>query len=91
MSVTEKELLAVIYGTKQYRCYLFGRPFVLVTDHSALRWMLKLKDPSAKLTRWALRLSEFQYEVIHRPGKQHIVPDVLSDTWRQFIRRMKNR
>ena len=65
-------------GTKQYRFYLFGRPFTLITDHRALKWMLKLREPSAKLTRWALRLSEFQYKVIHRPGKQHIVPDVLS-------------
>jgi hypothetical protein len=55
-----------------------GRPFTMVTDHRALRWMLILKEPSAKLTRWALRLAEFQYKVIHRPGKQHIVPDVLS-------------
>jgi hypothetical protein len=78
LSVTEKELLAVIFGTKQYRCYLYGRKFTLVTDHRALCWLLKLEDPSAKLTRWALRLSEFEYTVVHRPGKQHRVPDALS-------------
>jgi hypothetical protein len=78
LSVTEKELLAVVFGTKQFRCYLFGRKFTLVTDHRALCWLLKLKDPRAKLTRWALRLSEFEYTVLHRPGKYHCVPDALS-------------
>jgi hypothetical protein len=42
------------------------------------RWLLKLKDTSAKLTRWALRLSEFEYSALHRPGKHHLVPDALS-------------
>jgi hypothetical protein len=78
LSVTEKELLAVIFVTKQFRCYLYGRKFTLITDHKPLGWLLKLKEPSAKLTSWALRLSEFQYRVEHRPGKQHVVPDALS-------------
>jgi hypothetical protein len=78
LSFTEKELQAVIFGTKQYRYYLYGRKFTLVTDHRSLCWLLKLEDPSAKLTRWALRLSEFEYTVVHRPGKQYRVPDALS-------------
>jgi hypothetical protein len=65
LSVTEKELLGVVYGTKQFRCYLYGRKFTLVTDYRALCWLLKLKDPRAKLTRLALRLSEFEYTVLH--------------------------
>jgi hypothetical protein len=78
LTVTEKELLAVIFGTKQFRCYLYGRKFTLITNHRALCLMLKLKDPIAKLMRWALRLTEFDYTVEHRPGKQHAVPDALS-------------
>lgn len=70
-SVTERELLAVIWATKLFRCYLLGRQFTLITDHAALRWMLSLRDPSSRLTRWALRLSEFEYKVEHKPGKDH--------------------
>jgi hypothetical protein len=33
LTVTEKELLAVVFGTQQCRCYLCGRKFTLVTDH----------------------------------------------------------
>lgn len=77
-TATEKELLAVVWATKQFRCYLYGRRFKVETDHAALRWMLSLRDPSARLTRWALRLAEFEYEVIHRPGKLHRHADALS-------------
>lgn len=77
-SATERELLAVVWATKLFRCYLLGRRFKLVTDHSALRWLLSLRDPSSKLTRWALRLEEFDYEVEHKPGAKHKNADALS-------------
>lgn len=77
-SCTERELLAVIFATKQFRCYLYGRKFTLHTDHAALRWLLNLKDPSSRLTRWSLRLAEFDYEVIHKPGKKLPHADALS-------------
>ena len=34
--VTRKELLAVVYFTRHFRHYLFGKKFILRTDHSAL-------------------------------------------------------
>lgn len=77
-STTERELLAVVWATQQFRCYLLGRPFKLITDHAALRWMLSLRDPSSRLTRWALRLAEFEYHVEHKPGRKHTNADALS-------------
>jgi len=36
---TRKELLALVYGLKQFRQYLTGRHFVIRTDHAALSWL----------------------------------------------------
>lgn len=77
-STTERELLSLVWSTKYFRCYLLGRPFKVITDHAALKWMLSLKDPSSRLMRWSLRLAEFEFSVEHKPGKKHTNADGLS-------------
>jgi len=41
-------------------------------------WLHNLKDPQGRLARWALRLQPYDFQLIHRKGKDHIVPDFLS-------------
>lgn len=75
---TTEECLAVVWVIKTLRCYLYGRRFTIITDHRPLRWLLNLKDPSNRLARWALVLGEYEFDIIHRPGKQHGNADALS-------------
>ena len=77
-SITELELLAVIFAVKQFRCYLYGRQFKVYTDHRALKWLLNLQDPSSRLTRWAVKLSEYDFIVEHRPNSKMRHADALS-------------
>ena len=75
---TERECLAVLWSILQLRPYLERTHFVVRTDHDALRWLLNLTDASGKLQRWRLRLAEFSFEVVHRPGRVHQAADALS-------------
>lgn len=59
-STTEKELLAIIFGVKTFRCYLYGKRFTIITEHRPLKWVITMKDPSSGLTRWALTLAEYE-------------------------------
>lgn len=77
-TTTEKELLGVIYSIEKFRQYLVGAKFHLETDHSALIWLLRLKDAKGRLARWILSLQEYDFEVTHRPGRENVVPDALS-------------
>ena len=82
-SVTECELLAVIESIKHFRPYLWGRHFVVVTDHSALRWLNTMKESvnggaSSRLTRWSLHLMEYSFTVKHKAGKLHQDADAIS-------------
>ena len=69
-SASEAEMLAVTWGIRHYRCYLYGKRFVLRTDHAALRYLHNFADNNSRLLRWSLRLSEFDSTVEHRPGTQ---------------------
>lgn len=77
-STSERELLSVIHAIEQFRPYVEGTHFKVVTDHSALQWLYKTKDPHGRLARWAMKLQQFDYEVIYRKGKENVVPDALS-------------
>ena len=74
----EQECLAIIWAIKLYRPYLEDRRFTLRTDSKVLTWMDRLKDTRAKLTRWALLLQEFDFDVEHCPGRDNELPDALS-------------
>lgn len=77
-STSEQEMLAVVWGVQQYRPYVWGRKFKIVTDHRALMWIFSVKDPTSRLFRWKIRLAEYHYEVIHKKGKMNSNADALS-------------
>ena len=67
----EKEVLALIFGVKKFHKNLYGRRFLLVIDHKPLTTIIGPKKgvptlAAAKLQRWALLLSGYQYDIQYR-------------------------
>lgn len=77
-STIEKELLAIVWATRYFRPYLFGRKFKIITDHKPLQWLMSLKEPNSRLVRWRLKLEEFDYQIIYKSGKKNTNADALS-------------
>lgn len=75
---TERECLAVLTSIEYYRQYIQGVHFKVITDHAALLWLQNLRDPTGRLARWALRLQQYDFQILHRKGSLHVVPDALS-------------
>jgi hypothetical protein len=79
-NITELEALGVIYAVKEFSVYLSGKPFKIYTDHNALVHIFnstKLQT-SNKLTRYAMFMSDYVYEIFHVPGLQINIADALS-------------
>src|SRR5271156_2905593 len=82
-SQIEREGLSIVFGVKRFFQFLYGRKFLLVTDHQPLLTIFGPKGnlPSLvanRLHRWALFLSDFNYDVIYRSTHQHGNADALS-------------
>jgi len=77
-SVTERETLAAVAGVKYFQPYLYDRTFFIHTDHNAARWLTKIREPTGHLARWALLLQQYDFEIVHRSGRNNGNADALS-------------
>jgi transposase InsO family protein len=77
-STTRRELLAVVYGLKQYRQFLLGRHFKLRVDHAALTYLRKTPEVMGQAARWMDLIEEYDFDIIHRAGVAHGNCDALS-------------
>jgi hypothetical protein len=77
-TTSEKELLAIVWATKYFRPYLYGRRFKVVSDHKPLVWIMNVKDPGSRLMRWRIQLAEYDYDIVHKSGVQNTNADALS-------------
>ncbi|GJW97263.1 reverse transcriptase domain-containing protein [Tanacetum coccineum] len=74
-TVTEKELMAVVFAFDKFRSYLILSKTIVHTDHSALRHLFKKQDAKPRLIRWILLLQEFDIEIKDRKGFDSQVVD----------------
>ncbi|UYV84327.1 K02A2.6-like [Cordylochernes scorpioides] len=80
---TEKEALAIIYGITKFHQFIYGRKFILVTDHKPLVTILGPRSgiptlSTSRLQRWALILSVYTYNIKFRRTQDHGNADILS-------------
>jgi len=76
-TVTELELLGILFACQKFKIYILGHPINLYTDHKALTFLFSCKLKNSRLTRWTLALQEFDLKIIHCPGKDNPI-DTLS-------------
>ena len=76
--ISEKECLGVVWAIKMFRNYVYGTMFVVVSDHSALIWLMNMSEPTGKFARWITYLQSFTMEIRHRAGSKHSNADALS-------------
>ena len=77
-STIERELYAIVFGIEQFRYYIYGRHFVIQSDHKPLAWLQTMKNQNCRLMRWSMLLQQYQFTVEHRSGKANANSDFVS-------------
>ena len=77
-STTERELLAIVATIEHFHQFLYGTQFVVNTDHQPLKYIFKIKEPAARLLRWMVRLSNYDFEIRYKRGIANGNADALS-------------
>ncbi|GJT40325.1 reverse transcriptase domain-containing protein [Tanacetum coccineum] len=77
-TITEKELMAIVFAFDKFRSYLVLSKTIVHTDHSTLRHLFKKQDAKPCLIRWILLSQEIDIEIKDRKGTKNVAADHLS-------------
>ncbi|GJU30256.1 reverse transcriptase domain-containing protein [Tanacetum coccineum] len=77
-TVTEKELLAMVYAFEKIWSYLVLSKIIVYTGHSALKYIFAKQDAKLRLLWWILLLQEFNIEIRDKKGAENLAADHLS-------------
>jgi hypothetical protein len=99
-SAPQRECLAIIWGIERFHYYFSGRKFTLMSEHESLKWLKNLQSPSKMFFRWTMRLKEYDFDVLSKPGKDNGDADelyrfqvfhtsLLYDKIKNFVRSLK--
>jgi len=74
----EREAYAVIFALRKFKTFIFGARIIVYSDHNPLTYLNDCVPKSAKLTRWALGLQEFDLHFQFKSGRTNSAADCLS-------------
>lgn len=77
-SNTLRELLAILFGLSTFDAMIYGLKFTVVTDHRALTFAFQTKEVNKYVANWAYQLLRYDFDIKHVPGRDLVVPDLLS-------------
>jgi hypothetical protein len=75
LAAYERELIGLVQAVRHWRPYLWGRPFLVHTDHYSLKFLLDQRLSTIPQHQWASKLLGFDFRVEYRPGATNVVAD----------------
>lgn len=77
--IYDKELLAVMLALQNWRHFLMGNDkFEIWTDHKNLQYFREPQKLNRRQARWFTELSNYNFDLKHKPGSLNIIPDALT-------------
>jgi hypothetical protein len=77
-STTKGEALVMVFALHKFRHYLLGNKFVFYVNHMALVYLVNQPQVSRRIARWLLLFLKYDFIVVYKPNKTHVVTIALS-------------
>ncbi len=68
----------MVYALHKFKHYLLGNRFVFYVDHMALVYLINKPQVFGKIVRWLLLLLEYDFKIVYKPGRFHLMANALS-------------
>jgi len=68
----------MVYALYKFRHYLLNNMFTFYVDHMALAYLVTKPQVSGKLTRWLLLFLEYDFKIVYKLGRSHLMANALS-------------
>jgi hypothetical protein len=78
LAAYEWGLIGLVHAVRHWRSYLWGRRFVVKTDHYSLKYLLDQRLATIPQNHWVGKLLGFDFSVEYRSGATNTVVDALS-------------
>ncbi len=77
-SAQKLEGLALYEAITHFAFYLYGKRFIVVTDHKSLETLMTAWQYNKRLLNWSMILTDFDFEMKYHKGSRNVVADCLS-------------
>jgi hypothetical protein len=67
----------MVHVLYKFRFFLLGNKFVFYVDHMALVYLVNKPEVSGRITRWLLLFLEYEFTLVYKPSKTHVVVNIL--------------
>jgi hypothetical protein len=68
----------MVYALHKFRHFLLGKKIVFYVDHMAFVYLVNKPQVFGRIAKWLLLFLEYEFTVVYKPSKTHVVVDVLS-------------
>jgi hypothetical protein len=68
----------MVYALHKFRHYMLSNKFTFYVDHMALMFLINKPHVFGKLIRWNLLFMEYDFKIVHKLGRSHLMADASS-------------
>jgi hypothetical protein len=68
----------MVYALHKFKHYLLGNTFTFYINNMALVYLVNKPQVSSRLTRWLLLFLEYDFKVVYKPSRSHLMVDALN-------------